>query len=83
VEKSLGENCNIEDLGDARLVGIEIVFKNDDDEIKLLFVNIYMSFEYGDNADGFIQYLSIVNDICKTYTTPYVYIALLVTLMTM
>ena len=60
--KSLGENCNIVD---ARLLGIEIVIKNNDDEIKLLFVNIYMLFDCVDNTDDFMQYLSRVNDIFK------------------
>ena len=62
------------DLDDARLLGIEIVIKNNNDEIKLLFVNIYMPFDCADNTDDFMQYLSRVNDICETYPTPYVYV---------
>ena len=72
--KSLGEKCNIVDLDDTRLLGIEIAINNNDDEIKLLFVNIYMPFDCADNADDFMQYLSRVNDIFETYPTPYVYV---------
>jgi hypothetical protein len=39
---SLCENYNILDLDDARLLGIEIVLKHCDDEIKLLFANVMM-----------------------------------------
>jgi len=56
--KSLGENCNVVDPDDTRLLAIEIVLKNNDDEIKLLFVNIYMPFDCADNTDDFMQYLS-------------------------
>ena len=72
--KALGEKCNIVDLDDARLLGIEIVIKNNDDEIKLLFVNIYMPFNCADDTDDFMQYSSRVNDIFETYPTPYVYV---------
>jgi len=61
--KSLGENCNIVDFDDVRLLGIEIVIKNNDDEIKLLLVSIYMLFNCADNTDDFMQYSSRVNDI--------------------
>jgi len=54
--KSLGETCNIVDLDDGRLLGIEVDIKNNDDEIKLLFVNIYMLFDCADNKDDFMQY---------------------------
>jgi len=63
--KSLGEKCNIVDLDNTRLLGIEIAIKNNDDEIKLLFVNIYMPLDCADNTDEFMQYLSRVNDIFK------------------
>jgi len=62
------------DLEDARLLGIETVIKNNDDEIKLVLVNIYMPFDCADNTDDFMQYLSRVNDIFETYPTPYVYV---------
>ena len=42
---------------------VEIVIKNNDDEIKLLFVNIYMPFDCADNKDDFMQYSFRVNDI--------------------
>ena len=61
--KSLGDNSNIVDLDDARLLGIEIVIKNNNNEIKLLFVNIYMPIDCADKTDDFMQYLSRVNDI--------------------
>jgi len=44
---SLCENYNILDLDDARLLGIEIVVKNSDDEIKLLFANVMMMMMIG------------------------------------
>ena len=72
--KSLGDKCNIVNLDDARLLGIEIIIKNNYDEIQLLFVIIYMPFECADNTDDFMQYLSRVNDIFATYPTPYVYV---------
>ena len=56
--KSVLEKCNIADLDDARLLGIEIVIKNNNDEINLLFVYIYMPFYCADNTDDFMQYVS-------------------------
>ena len=65
--KSLGENCNIVD---ARLLGIEIVIKNNDDEIKLLFVNIYMPFDCLDNTDELMILLKhILLHICTLLVT--------------
>jgi len=61
--KSLGEKYNIVDLNDAKLLGMEIAIKNNDDEIKLLFVNIYMPFDCADNTDDSMQHLFRVNDI--------------------
>ena len=58
LRKSLGEKCNIVDLDNTRLLGIGIAIKNNDDEIKLLFVNIYMPFDCADNTDDFMQYVS-------------------------
>jgi hypothetical protein len=72
--KSLGEKCNIIDLDDTRFLGIEISINSNGDEIKLLFVNIYMPFDCADHAYDFTQYLSRVNDIFKSYPTPYVYV---------
>jgi len=54
-------------------MSIEIVIKNNDDEIKLLFVNTYMPFDCIDNTDDLMQYLSRVHDMFKTYPTPYAY----------
>ena len=49
--KSLGEKYNIVDLDNARRLGIEIAIKHYDDEIKPLFVNIYMPLDCADNTD--------------------------------
>ena len=39
--KALGEKCNIVDLDDGRLLGIEVDIKNNDDEIKKQFKFLY------------------------------------------
>ena len=73
--KSLGARCNIKDLDDSRLLGIEIVVNNCGiNETKLLFVNCYMPYDCSENEDEFMQYLSTCNEIFETYPTPYVYV---------
>jgi len=61
--KSLGDKCNIVDLDDTRLLCMEIAIKHNDDEIKLLFVNIYMHIISG----SICLELMIFLNICVRY----------------
>ena len=76
--KSLGEKCNILELGDNRLLGIEITCK---DDVKICFVNIYMPYDCSENEDEFLQYLSKLNELFETYPSPYLYTMVILMLM--
>ena len=64
--KSLGEKCNIVDLDDGRLLGIEVDIKNNDDEIKLLVVNI------GDDIMRYVKIIYPRENICLSVASKHV-----------
>jgi hypothetical protein len=66
LRKSLGEKCNIVDFDDTRLLGIEIAIKNNDDEIKLLVVNI------GDDIMRYVKIIYPRENICLSVASKHV-----------
>ena len=76
-KKSLGERCNIVNLGDSRLLGIEV----DINGINAMFINMYMPCDCADNEDEFLMYLGKINDFIESYPTPII-ISLISALLT-
>ena len=69
-KKSLGENCNIVDMCDTRIMALDIKI----DDISLLVVNIYMPCDTSENTELFQEYLSKIDLIFETCNTPYIYV---------
>lgn len=68
-KKTLGEKINIVKYDDSRILGIEVKNNN----TKILFLNVYLPYDKGDNLEDFLYYLYKINDIIENYDTPYVY----------
>ena len=67
--KSLTTSFKTVDMGDNRLLGLEVYFGSK----KLLFINVYLPWCTTKHLDEFLHYLSQIDAFISTADTPYVY----------
>ena len=69
-KKSVGGRCKVNSYNDDRMLSIAA----DICETTVLFINVYLLCDNGENYNAFMEYLSRINATIENHSSPYVYV---------